>query len=189
MAVRQAGTTENRTRLCAQGRIGIAMSFGGSRFPSPAVFQERRAGLRAIPDRDFFCSPKNRRSRRNDVHRLATSMFSSPSSALPHCDFCAFARLIGRAPHPAEAETVALYATDFARRRPRVSHDRTSACVDRDLSPRCRILQSDQAWGCACRRKRATPSTRSGAAAKDSARDRFIAAGTRAEPRRRARIT
>jgi integrase len=31
-------------------------------------------------------------------------------------DFCAFARLIGRVPHPAEAETVALYATDLARR-------------------------------------------------------------------------
>jgi integrase len=31
-------------------------------------------------------------------------------------DFCAFARLIGRAPHPAEPETVALYATDLARR-------------------------------------------------------------------------
>jgi integrase len=31
-------------------------------------------------------------------------------------DFCAFARLIGRVPHPAEPETVALYATDLARR-------------------------------------------------------------------------
>ena len=31
-------------------------------------------------------------------------------------DFCAFARLIGRAPHPADAETVALYVTDLARR-------------------------------------------------------------------------
>ena len=31
-------------------------------------------------------------------------------------DFCVFARLIGRVPHPAEAETVALYATDLARR-------------------------------------------------------------------------
>jgi hypothetical protein len=31
-------------------------------------------------------------------------------------DFCAFARLIGRAPHPAEPETVALYVTDLARR-------------------------------------------------------------------------
>ncbi len=31
-------------------------------------------------------------------------------------DFYAFARLIGRAPHPAEAETVALYVTDLARR-------------------------------------------------------------------------
>jgi len=31
-------------------------------------------------------------------------------------DFCAFARLIGRAPHPAEPETVALYASDLARR-------------------------------------------------------------------------
>ena len=31
-------------------------------------------------------------------------------------DFCAFARLIGRVPHPADAETVALYATDLARR-------------------------------------------------------------------------
>jgi hypothetical protein len=31
-------------------------------------------------------------------------------------DFCAFAHLIGRAPHPAEAETVALYVTDLARR-------------------------------------------------------------------------
>jgi integrase len=31
-------------------------------------------------------------------------------------DFCAFARLIGRPPHPAEAETVALYVTDLARR-------------------------------------------------------------------------
>ena len=31
-------------------------------------------------------------------------------------DFCTFARLIGRAPHPAEAETVALYVTDLARR-------------------------------------------------------------------------
>jgi integrase len=31
-------------------------------------------------------------------------------------DFCTFARLIARAPHPAEAETVALYVTDLARR-------------------------------------------------------------------------
>jgi integrase len=31
-------------------------------------------------------------------------------------DFCAFARLIGRAPHPAEPETVALYVTNLARR-------------------------------------------------------------------------
>ena len=31
-------------------------------------------------------------------------------------DFCAFAHLIGRSPHPAEAETVALYVTDLARR-------------------------------------------------------------------------
>jgi integrase len=31
-------------------------------------------------------------------------------------DFCSFAGLIGRAPHPAEAETVALYVTDLARR-------------------------------------------------------------------------
>jgi integrase len=31
-------------------------------------------------------------------------------------DFCAFAHLIGRRPHPAEPETVALYVTDLARR-------------------------------------------------------------------------
>jgi len=42
-------------------------------------------------------------------------------------DFCAFARLIGRPSHPAEPETVALYATDLARR------GRTPATIARRL--------------------------------------------------------
>jgi hypothetical protein len=52
-------------------------------------------------------------------------------------DFCAFARLIGRAPHPAEPETVALYATDLARRGRAPATIARRLVSIRNLSPRC----------------------------------------------------
>jgi hypothetical protein len=52
------------------------------------------------------------------AHAADTSRAKSTERAYSNDwrDFCACARLIARAPHPAEPETVALYATDLARR-------------------------------------------------------------------------
>jgi hypothetical protein len=74
--------------------------------------------------------------------------------------------------------------------RPSAGDDRAPARVDRGLSPRCQTPEPDRARGRARYRERAAPAARRiAAAAKDRARDRFVAHGAREDPPRRARVT